>query len=282
MLRNRGLNGPLPSALCQASHLKMVGINNHQMEGAIPSFTGTLSLLALHRNRLKILPDLHLEDNASTTAVLLHDNELSCYVPRCGDVSVSTSIVAIGNRLRHPKGKFPAWVSKYERDPLFWVSGFEGISLLLKITGAVSFFASVMAWKLDKRRWLRAISEWQIGPVAHIWLVQISSHLCSCLMKESLLAVVFLMLLLFWDVYACPEALAMASACLRSSALLRVLVFLCWCQLAFHSLAVEHLIMECKNQKEQWTEKMLTKRLFSWLLWCFWQWCFQASLDSIR
>ena len=25
----------------------------------------------------------------------------------------------------HAKGEYPAWVSEYEQDPLFWVSGFE-------------------------------------------------------------------------------------------------------------------------------------------------------------
>ena len=61
----------------------------------------------------------------SRTAIFLHDNLLSCCVPWCGNATARTSIIAIGNQLRHPKGAFPVWVSKYEHDPLFWASGVE-------------------------------------------------------------------------------------------------------------------------------------------------------------
>ena len=81
--RSGGLVGPLPPALCQASELKILTIANQQMYGVIPSFTSTLSLLALHKNRLKVLSDLRMENDASITTILLHDNLLSCYVPMC-------------------------------------------------------------------------------------------------------------------------------------------------------------------------------------------------------
>ena len=42
-----GLHGPLPPALRKASHLRFMAIANQRMEGNIPSFTSTLSLLAL-------------------------------------------------------------------------------------------------------------------------------------------------------------------------------------------------------------------------------------------
>ena len=156
-----------------------------------------------------------IEENTSTTAILLHDNLLSCCVPGCGNTTASTSIIAIGNRLGHPKGEFPAWVSKYERDPLFWDSGVEGLSLLRKISGAVLFLVLVLACKRNNARWLKAMSRWQTRPVAHLRIA--SSLLVSCLVKEFLLAAVFLMCLLYWDLYACPETLAIASACLRSA-----------------------------------------------------------------
>ena len=70
-------------ALCRASQLGVVAVANHQMEGVIPPFTSRLSRLALQKNHFRVLPDLHLE-NSSTTAILLHDNLLSCVVPRCG------------------------------------------------------------------------------------------------------------------------------------------------------------------------------------------------------
>ena len=112
------------------------------------------------------------------------------------------------------------------------------------------------------------MSRWQSGPGIHLRLVQMSNHLVSCLLKESMLAVVFLMLLLYWDLYACPQTLAIASACLRSSTLVRTLVFLCWYQLSFHSLALRHLTMEDENRKKQLTAKILRTRWLLWLLWC--------------
>ena len=245
-----------------------MAIASQQLEGGIPSFTSTLSRFALHKNRFRVLPDLHLNDNEATTAVLLHDNLLSCHLPGCGNSTAGVSGIAIGNWLLHPKGEFPKWVSKYEHDPLFWVSGKEGMALLLKISGAVGFFMLVTGVTLGGAAGLRATSRWQIGPPAHLRVVQAASHLVSCLVKASLFSLVFLMLLLFWDLYACPQTLAIASACLRSSALVQAVVFLSWCTVSFHSQAVEHLTMAGKNRKKQWTAQMLRKRLLLWLLWC--------------
>ena len=253
----------LPSALCRASKLTAVAVANHQMEKAIPSFTSTLSLLDLHKNRLKVLADLHLMNEGSTTTILLQNNLLSCSVPRCGNTSSHKTIITIGNRLRRPVGEFPTWISKYEHDPLLWVSGVEGMSLLLRISGAVLFLMLAMVWKLNSAKWLRATSRWQIGPPAHLLVVQTSSHLIACLAKQSSQAVLLLMLSQYWDLYACPQTLASASACLRSSALVWALVFLCWWRLAFHSEAVTYLTMDSKNHKKQSTVKMLTKRLLT-------------------
>ena len=263
-----GLDGPLPSALRHAPQIASVAVSCQRMEGGIPAFRSTLSVLALHENRFKTLPSLHLDGNGLTTAILLHDNLLSCHVPWCGNATVSTSIIAIGNRLGHPKGKFPAWVSQHEHDPFFWDSGTEGMSFLQMISGAIGFFTLVSAWKVDTVRWLMAMSRWPLGPAPHVWLVRSSSHLVACLMKESLLALVLLMFLLCWDLYVCPQALAIASACLRSSAVLRSLVFLCGCELSFHSLAVEHLTMEGNIDEKQLTAPMSRNRMLLWLQWC--------------
>ena len=279
---SEAFKGPLPSALRQASNLGMLMLANHQMDGGIPSFTSTLSLLALHRNRFEVLLDIHLWEDVSIT---LHDNSLSCYLPLCGNATARTSIIAIGNQLRMPKGKFPAWVLDYERDPLLWVSGTDGMSLAVKISGAVGMFVLVVASKLGCARLLEVKSRWQIGPPTHLWIVKASSYLGSCMLKDSLSATAFMMLLLSWDLYAaCPQTLAMASACQRSSALIRTLVFLRWCKLSFHSMAVEHLMMEGENQKKRkmegesrkrrkkkWTETNQMKaseKLLLWLLWC--------------
>ena len=73
-----------------------------------------------------------------------------------------------------------------------------------------------------------------------------SSHLCTCLAIEALLATVLIVLLLSsaWEHYVCPQTLAIVSACSQRSALIRTLVLLCWCKLCFHSLAGHHLTME--------------------------------------
>ena len=54
--RSGGFNGPLPPALRQASQLRILTMANQQLVGGIPSFSSTLSLLALHKNSLKVLP----------------------------------------------------------------------------------------------------------------------------------------------------------------------------------------------------------------------------------
>ena len=250
--------GPLPSALCRASELKMIAAANHQMEGVIPLFASTLSLLALQRNRFKVFPDIPL---AHSVAVLLHSNHLSCGIPWCGNAAARQSIIAIGNHLQHPKGKFPAWVTKFEQDPLLWVSGTEGMSLVHRVNGACGFFVLAVVLKLGRNQLLSVISKWQIGPTTHLWVVKTSSRLVSCMVKDCLSAVVFLMSLLFWDLYTCPQTLATTSACLRSSVLIRTMVFLFWCRLCFHDLAVKRFKVDGGNQKKQQTMKMLRKRL---------------------
>ena len=265
--RSVGLKGPLPPGLRQVSGLKSLTMANQQMDGFVPSLTSTLSLLALHKNRFKVLSELHIKDQQEKTAILLHDNFLSCYVPVCGNARANISIIAIGNRLCYPRGEFPAWVSEYEHDPLFWVSDTDGMSMMLKISGAVGSFVLVVVLKLGPAQLLRAMSEWQIGPGTHSWLVKASSHLHAVAVIGSSLAALLIMFLLSWDLYVCPQTLAMMSACTQSSTLVRTLVFLWWCKISLHSLAVQHLTMEGVKQKEKkWTAKIW--RLLLWLLWC--------------
>ena len=59
----RGLSGPLPPAIRQNSGLRILTLANQQIRGDIPSFEGSLSLLALHNNRLKVLHDPNCVDN---------------------------------------------------------------------------------------------------------------------------------------------------------------------------------------------------------------------------
>ena len=271
--RSGGVIGPFPPALCQLSALCVVTIANQQLSGAIPFFTSTLSRLALQHNRLKLFRGIHFVPFAKArperlTSIFLHDNLLSCSVPECGNASAQTSLIAIGNRLRYPNGKFPTWVHKYEQDPLMWVSGTDGMALVVKISGA-SFFMLAVTLRFGYSKLLRALDAWQIGPSTHSWVVKASSHIHAGMVINCLLAVIFIMFLLSWDEYACPQTLAIASACLQSSAFIRTLVLLCWGKLFYLSLAVMHLTMESEDQiKRTWTDKMSRKRLLLWLLWC--------------
>ena len=63
-----------------------------------------------------------------------------------------------------------------------------------------------------------------------------------CLEAKALLQAHFLALLLFWDFYQCPRAVAVASACLRCGTLTHVLVHSLWGYLCFHSVAPQHLV----------------------------------------
>ena len=266
--RSRGLLGRLPPALRRLSKLKIFTLAHQQVDGGIPSFTSTLSLLALQNNHLKLLSEFGIVDDMSTTMILLHNNLLSCCVPTCGNASAKTSVIAIGNRLRYPKREFPTWVLKYERDPLLWISGTDGMSLVKTISGASCLFIIVVASKLGSAKVLRAMSGWQFGPATHLWVVKAESHICSRLAADSPMAAVFIVVLLSkaWDLYVCPQTLATVSACSQSSALIGTLTFLFWCKLCFHSLALEHLTMEGKKQKK-WTAEISSKRLLLWVLW---------------
>ena len=258
----------MPPGLHQLTKLLILTLANQQIHGGIPSFRSTLWVLDVHNNHFKVLSDDFLNDGYETV-ILLHNNFLSCYVPMCSNTSAKTSIISIGNRLRYPKGKFPAWVLKHERDPLLWTSGTEGMSLVQKISGATVLFIFVVGSKRRAATLLSVMSGWQIGPATHLWVVKASSHLHTCMVMDSAVAAVFIVVLLSWDLYVCPQTSANLSACSRSSALIRTFVFLCWCKLSFHALAVQHLTMECeKRKKKKWTAKILRKRLLLWLVWC--------------
>ena len=255
----------MPPALCQASELRILTISHQQMYGGIPSFTATLLVLAVHHNHLSVLPDIHLADYAS---IMLHNNFFSCYVPACGNATARTSVVAIGNLWRLPNGDFPAWVLQHERDPLLWISGTEGMSLVQKISGAVGFFMLVVGSKLGRARLMGAIFRWQIGPANHLWVVMASSYLHTHMAMGCPVAAVFIMFLLSSDPYVCPQIFATMSACSRRSALIHTLVFLRWCTCCY-SLPVEHFLMDGEKQEgKRWTAKILAKRLLLSLLWC--------------
>ena len=138
--------------------------------------------------------------------------------------------------------------------------------MVMRSGGAVLFLVLTLAFKVGSARLLRAMSGWQIGPAPHMWVVLASSHLAACIARHSILALFLVMLLLSWDLYVCPKALAIASACLRNSAVIRAFVFVGWCKLSFHSLVVQHLTrMEGGEHQKQ---KRTAKLQGMWLLWC--------------
>ena len=142
------------------------------------------------------------------TTILLQNNLLSCYVPALGNATVKISIAAIGNLWHHPQGEFPPWVLTHERDRLLWISGTDGMSLVKRVSGAACLFGLVVVSKFGSGKLLRALSGWQIGPVTHSWVVSASSHLHTRLAMDSAAAGVFIVLLLSWDLYVCPQTLA--------------------------------------------------------------------------
>ena len=179
--RSGGLIGPLPPALRQASELKILTIAHQKMYGDIPSFASTLWLLALHDNRLKVLPAIDFEDDGSKTAIFLYNNLLSCSVPTGCNATAKTSIITIGNRLLYPKGEFPAWVLEYEHDPLLWASGTDGMSFVVKISGAVGLFMFVVASKLGSAKVLSAMTgqeHWMIASltIRHVCLYSVYTN----------------------------------------------------------------------------------------------------------
>ena len=73
-------------------------------------------------------------------------------ISRWGDISVGSL------RMRYPKREFPAWVLEHERDLLLWISGTDGMSLVVRISGAVGLFMVVVILTLGRARLQRAMS----------------------------------------------------------------------------------------------------------------------------
>ena len=73
---------------------------------ATPSAMKILKFAPLCRSSLRLCLQ-HALTNVSTIAVAI---AWCTQAPMCGNAAAKTSLAAIGNRLRYPKGEFPAWV----------------------------------------------------------------------------------------------------------------------------------------------------------------------------
>ena len=235
----RGLRGQLPTKVSHALGLRHVMVSHQHLEGVIPPLTATLSSLAMQSNRLTLLQSAQWM-NDSSAIVLMHVNLLSCSPPGCGDVGTNFSLVALGNRMKSSKGTVPKWVSPMERDGTFWTSGTEGRSLLLKVFSSGSLLGMIVLIKLRNGSLLKAWSGWHIGANVHLQLASASSVLLIRIAHQVLLQVLILMLLLSWDVYQCPPALSMASACLRNGTFNHLLVLVSWSQFCFRAHKLDH------------------------------------------
>ena len=58
-------------------------------------------------------------------------------------------------------------------------------------------------------------TRWNAQPGRNAQLVPMCSQVLACLIRGASVRVLFLMLLLSWDLYKCPSTMALASACLR-------------------------------------------------------------------
>ena len=92
----------------------------------------------------------------------------------------------------------PEWVSPVERDGLFWRSGREGRSLLLKLLCATGLLIIIVAARFRGGLLLRVLSLWQIGPCHHLRFVSASSLLLIHIARQVFLRVFTFLFLLSW------------------------------------------------------------------------------------
>ena len=225
------LQGPLPGTLARAGRLSLLLAHSQEFQGDIPGLSGTLNLLVLHRNRLKSLPGrLLLSDKKGYySIILLHQNLLSCDVPRFNRFGATLSLAALGNHLWHPAvGAFPTWVSPLEKEGLFWVSKTEGRMFGLKAIIAMTLFGCAVRTQFNSKLVREAVSKWRSAVGPHGVFAKAVCCQLSQMLGVALWAMAFLAILLSWDLYHCPRSFALASACLRENVCVPVIGVLTW------------------------------------------------------
>ena len=198
-----GLRGQLPPTASHAIALEHLMIAHQSLEGFVPPLRGTLSTLALQGNRFRLFQSAKWnvsngKNPIGTSLVLMHMNLLSCSLQACGGVGTNLSLVALGNSIECLEMALPEWVSPMERDGLFWRSGTEGRSLLLKSVCSVGLLVSIVAAKFRGGLLLRVLLVWQIGPFHHLQFVSASSLLLIHVARQVFLRMFIFVYLLSW------------------------------------------------------------------------------------
>ena len=194
-----GLRGQLPPMASHGIALKHLMMSHQSLEGFVPPFRGTLSTLALQGNRFRLFQSAKWTARSiGPSLVLMHMNLLSCSLPACGGVGTNFSLVALGNSIEHFDMALPEWVSPVERGGLFWRSGAEGRSLLLKIVCSTGLLVTIIAAKFRGGMLLRVFLLWQIGPFHHLRFVSASSLLLVHIAHQVFLRMFIFVFLLSW------------------------------------------------------------------------------------
>ena len=120
------------------------------LKAAIPSLAPSFNMLVLHRNHLEVLPDVRFRTRDGRGGkyrpplILLHQNLLSCHLPKLQKITATLSLAALGNQFWRPTSNFPKWIDPMEQDALFFVSINEGQILVLKVFAGASLFWSMV------------------------------------------------------------------------------------------------------------------------------------------
>ena len=137
------------------------------------------------------------------------------------------SLAGFGNRFWHPKEGFPPWISSAEKDGHFWVSETEGCKLALRLVAGCSIFTFLLVLRQGSGSWT-LIAGWQVsGGIAGLVAQAVLNQVC-CMTRAVLGSIAFLGPLLAGNIYQCSGSLTLASACLRESAAVHLIVILFW------------------------------------------------------
>ena len=230
------MQGNLPSQLSRMPLLCRVVLQEHRLQGPIPSFPCTLDALVLHHNILQTLPKVvHFKGSSQMkhgAVVLLHRNRLSGELPADNISKVQTALVGAGNHLMYPRrSEFPSWVSPWEQDGLFWVDRHAFRSFVLRTLVASMAFAMVLQCKVGWTKYLSVTCRWHVVAGPNQQLVLATTSLFSRLASHVLGSCLWLVLVLNNRYYTCPAFLVLATACLSESPYALSTVTLLWSRL---------------------------------------------------
>ena len=222
------VRGILPPTFSRLKRLSTVLVQEQKLESAIPPFTSTIRVMALHRNSLESVPGLKL--NGSTT-LLLHCNRLSCQLPAGNSTSASVrmALVAVGNHLMWPDmSQFPVWISPSERDGLFWYSRGAGLWLTLKSVAGFSILYWAFVWHVGWRQYLTITDQWHGAGGLHGFIAVMMLSCFGFMASQVLGSCILLALALKANYYVCPGVFSLVNGCLskRSSVQITVVVLM--------------------------------------------------------